>query len=176
MSQTWAKTAKATQIGADASAPICADGTKQQHFFELGTASGSVPNSWFCTEQACANQKQRQSTLTLGKLEHMGQFWGKLGANCCANWVQIGLSAPIADIFSQKSLIWRWFEPEIADSLTNCQNRWRVNTSVSPIEVRIGQTWSEFGLFWAKWSEKGPNWPPKVRIRGWKQCANSSWH
>ena len=44
--------------------------------------------------------------------------------------------------------------------------------AVPPIEVRIGQTWSEFWLFWAKWSEKCPNSPPKVRICGWKQRVN----
>ena len=32
--------------------------------------------------------------------------------------------------------------------------------------VRIGRTWSEFRLFWAKWSDKGLNWPPKVRAGG----------
>ena len=28
--------------------------------------------------------------------------------------------------------------------------------------VRIGRTWSEFGLFWKNWSEKGLIWWPKV--------------
>ena len=30
--------------------------------------------------------------------------------------------------------------------------------AVPPIMVRIGHTWSEFGLFWENWSEKDLNW------------------
>ena len=38
--------------------------------------------------------------------------------------------------------------------------------TVLPIMVRIGRTWSEFGLFVVNWSEKGLNWSPKVRSGG----------
>ena len=38
--------------------------------------------------------------------------------------------------------------------------------------VRFGRTWSEFGPFWVKWSEKGLNWPPKFWVGGLKQRRN----
>jgi hypothetical protein len=48
------------------------------------------------------------------------------------------------------------------------------NKAVPPIVVRIGRTWSEFGLFWEKGSEKGLNCLPKVRFgyrKRWKQVS-----